>query len=266
MTRFSINPAELRELASIPKRSGDETGVLELLFEPGKRPSVGDVVRLFEETQEAGLAARISHRPSNDADWLEILSSGLTFDLRGLAPGDPKTAHEADYRYGWQGDDGIRQGEAVHLLPSAHIAAGAALPPVVRAMMSLAANLVLHFPVIGVGWVPSGTLMEPAFFSRMALNWLSGGAFPALGLTALVIADDGSVSSRGLAWFAGQEMQLAPRPNEAPGDAMKLAVRVVDYLARHGPLVRTETVETGRETLRLEPSQVGKLVLVWREE
>jgi len=47
---------------------------------------------------------------------------------------------------------------------------------------------------------------------------------------------------------------------------VKLAVRVVDYLARNGPLTQTETVETGRETLRLEPSQVGKLVLVWREE
>lgn len=220
------------------------------------------LVRLFDSPEVANVAAQISHRPE-DGSWLEILANGLTFDLRGLAPAAPAAGCALNHSYGFT--DGVPDGpfEAIEIVPGPHIAAGGQLPPVVRTLASLAANLAVNLPAAAVAWHGAETCVEPGFFSRTVLNWLAGGAFPALGLTALVPASDGSVASRGLAAFTGQEFQLAGAPGESPADTLKLAVRVADYLIRRGRL--TEPCEIAG-SLSAEPSQFSNLVWVWRKE
>lgn len=239
---------------------------LSLLFRAGERPDADNIARLVASARESGLPAMVSHRPVPDAGWLEILASGLTFDIRGLAPAEPAGAVAVEHRFGFEeeGDGGAY--EPVELVPSGHIAAGAGLQPVLRTMMGLAANLAFELPVTGLYWQPARTLMAPDYFSRMVLNWLGGGAFPALGLTALLRAGDGSVASRGLAHFTGQEMQIEGRAGEPPAETMKLAIRVIDHLVRQGPISEAQGIGTGADALLFEPSQVGKLVLVWRGE
>lgn len=258
----SIIYGDKRLLQGDTRRAG-----LSLLFPTGTRPTVQDIVRLFETSAASGLAARISHIPQSEQGWVEILASGLTFDLRGLAPGQPASPAQGDeprFRYGFEGALDADELEAIELVPSGHIAAGAGLLPVLRTMAGLAANLALHLPVAAVAWHSAQTLMEPRYFSRIVLNWLSGGAFPALGLTALVPAGDGSIASSGLAHFTGQEMQLEGRADEPQADTVKLAIRLIDYLVREGRLDAPHTIEAGDTTLLAEPSQVGRLVLVWR--
>ncbi|WP_059150742.1 hypothetical protein [Novosphingobium barchaimii] len=239
---------------------------LSLLFRAGTRPGAQDIARVIESSQAAGALARVSHMPESDEGWLELLANGLTFDVRGLAPASPVPITAPGYTFGFEFEDAT-QGlfEAVELLPSGHIAAGGRLQPVLRTMMGLAADLGLHLPVTGVAWGPAQTLMEPRYFSRMVLGWLSGGTFPALGLTALVRGTDGSIASQGLAHFTGQEMQIEGRAGESPADTVKLAIRVVDHLVRQGRIAEPMRIGTGPGALLLEPSQVGKLVLVWRE-
>ncbi|WP_235037490.1 MULTISPECIES: hypothetical protein [unclassified Novosphingobium] len=239
---------------------------LSLLFRPGTRPGAQDIARLIESSHAAGLLARVSHMPAPEEGWLELLASGLTFDMRGLAPAAPVPITTPGYMYGFEGEDGM-DGlcEAVELLPSGHIAAGGTLQPVLRTLMGLAADLALNLPVAGVAWAPAQTLMEPRYFSRMVLGWLSGGAFPALGLTTLVRGADGSIASQGLAHFTGQEMQMEGRAGESPADTVKLAIRVVDHLVRQGRIAEPLRIGTGPGALLAEPSQVGNLVLVWRE-
>lgn len=237
-----------------------------LLFDPGDRPDADAVARLVAAAADAGLPASVSHRPPPEAGWLELLASGLTFDLIGLAPAASGRMTEAQQDFGFADGELPRGGEAVELVPSGHIVSGAGLQPVLRTMMGLAANLVLELPVRAVGWGPAQTWMEPRYFCRTALNWLGGGAFPALGLTALLQAEDGSLASRGLAHFTGQEMQLEGRSGDAAADAAKLAVRVIDQLVRRGRIVEPLRIDAGGQALLLEPSQVGELVLAWRED
>jgi hypothetical protein len=245
----------------------DTDGVgLSLLFRSGERPGADDIASLMEASRETGLLARVSHRPKADAGWLELLASGLTFDLRGLAPAQPGHGIEVHQGFGFEGDHAIAGYEAVELVPAGHIAGGAGLEPVLRILTGLATNLALNLPVSAIYWHAAHTLMEPRYFSRLVLNWLGGGAFPALGLTAFVRAEDGSVASRGLAHFTGQEMQLEGRAGESPADTLKLAVRVVDHLVRYGRITEPRTIGTGPDALLAEPSQVGRLVLVWRAE
>lgn len=236
-----------------------------MLFAVDKRPSAADIDRLLSSPEMAGAAARISYRPPEEEGWAEILATGLTFDLVGLAPAAPADPPPVHHRFGLAPDLCIERLEAITLLPGQHIATRLAMLPVVRAMVSLAANMALPLSAEAVCWQPAGTAMEPQYFSRVMFNWLAGGAFPALGLTAVEKKEDGSVTSVGLSHFVGQELQLEAAADEAPADTVKLAVRLIDHLVRRGRLERTRELKgPSGERLLAEPSQSRDLVWVWR--
>ncbi|MEJ2410358.1 MAG: hypothetical protein P8Y48_13855 [Novosphingobium sp.] len=184
----------------------------------------------------------------------------------GLSPAAPEPYDPAPHVYGFPAALAERSFEAVTLAASGHVAAGRTLAPVSRTLLQIAANLAIRLPVEAVLWGPAGTMTEPRYFASTVFNWLSGGAFPALGLTALVPACDGSVASIGLSYFIGQEMQLEGRKGEAQAEAVKLAIRLVDYLVRHGPLVEPSAIEQEAGVLQAEPSTVGKRVWIWRAQ
>lgn len=209
--------------------------------------------------------ARVSFRPDDSEGMVELLASGLTFDLTGLSPAAASSTPEIRHRFGMNEQAESQLAEAISLNPGQHISGGIAMMPVVRAMAGLAASLSLSLPVQAVCWHPAQSIMEPGYFARIVLNWLSGGAFPALGLTGVEQTGDGHVVSNGLAFFVGQEVQLEPLPGESPAETVKLAVRLIDFMSRHGPLRSPQEIEgpTG-EKLLAEPSQYGNLVWIWR--
>lgn len=237
-----------------------------MLLAPGSRPAALQIERLFESAEMAGTAGRISHRPDRSEGWLEILASGLTFDLRGLSPADPAGHRPSQHCYGFADQAPDEPLEALEIIPGGHIAAGGGLLPVIRIMAGLTANLALNLPVEAVVWHTADTWLEPRYFARTVLTWLAGGVFPALGLTALLPASDGSIASRGLAHFTGQEIQLAGAPGEAQAETVKLAVRVIDYLVRTGKLTEARKISDAGVSLFAEPSQFSNTVWIWREE
>ncbi|MCB2064368.1 MAG: hypothetical protein KDE25_13165 [Novosphingobium sp.] len=238
---------------------------LSLLFAKGKRPSVNDVERLLAASEIAGAAAHVSYRPPDDNEGLlELLVSGLTFDLCGLAPAEGLALLEPAHRFGLEAGGHDGELEAITLLPGHHLSGGAAMIPVVQAMLGLAGHIALPLAVEAVCWHPARTWMEPQYFSRVALGWLSGGPFPALGLTALEHTS-GGVSSEGLAFFAGQELSVLRREGESPADTAKLAVRFIDYIVANGPFRREIEFEgPDGENLRVTTSDFGKLAVVGR--
>jgi hypothetical protein len=247
-------------LEPLHNRSG-----ISLLFAAGMRPTASDIERLGAEALGLGQSARISYRPPDDHGWIELLASGLTFDLRGLAPGSAAPLPQATQVYALPEDIGRFVFEAVSLAPGAHIAAGGALLPVIRTLLGLAAALVIELPVTAVCWNPAGVWTEPKYFSRIAINWLSGGPFPSLGLTSLRERRDGGLESAGLAYFVGQEVCVAPGIGAPGADMAKIAGRVADHLIRHGPLDRPERFAgLDGEALVLNPSPDGRNVVVAR--
>lgn len=258
----------LQPLAST-RMPGDAHGgkahaAISLLYAAGQRPGMAAIEELMN-APGAGMAARISHRPDPADGWVEMLVNGLAFDLRGLDPAEPATAAAVRHVYGFDPTPCIDGLECVALVPSPHVAAGGRLAPVVRAMVELAANLALHSRAEAVIWQPAQTLMAPDYFSRVVLNWLSGGPFPALGLTALTPMEDGHVVSQGLSHFTGQEMQLEAGAGTSRADSVKLAIRVIDHLVRHGSLEAVSVIEAGPHMLLAEPSHAGRRVCVSRQ-
>jgi len=225
-----------------------------LLFGPGERPCVallGEVLGRLQTTARLGYVAQ-------GRDMAELLASGLSFDVTGLAVeggvGNTPRQDSADGEFL----------EAMCIAPGASIAAGGTLAPVFRLQIALAAELALCLPVRRVHWHPAGTTIEPAMFSRKALAWLAGGAFPAAELIALHALHDGSIVSQGLAHFAGQELALQGTGSDRAASPT-LAAAIIDRLVRDGAVRHGTRWTIAGETLWLDPSQRGNRLWIARE-
>ena len=231
-----------------------------LLFAAGKRPSVADVVRLAEQ----GGAFAITHS-ADAAGWVEVLVTGLTFEIHGLAPAAGKTAPEPAHRFGLAQAGQIRRSEAISVEAGQHLAGGESMLPVVRGLVALGAALCALPAVEAVAWTPARTAMSRGHFVADVAEWLGNGPFPALGLTALAPDATGAVRSEGLAYFIGQELEVLPNSEQHQADRMKLAIRAVHALVTGGPLTApTRLAMPGGEPLLAEPSADGGTVRIGR--
>ena len=190
----------------------------------------------------------------------------MTFDLFGLAPGPqvgvPLISHRMNV------PDGFLETtcEAICVIPGPHLSGGTNSLPVVRVMLRLVARLAAALqPVRAICWPPAAMLMGADFFCANARSWVNGGPFPAQVLTAFKQMSDGSLQSRGLAYFNGQELRIEPGSVGHYPTAALLAARLVQQLVPHGPLLQTEEViAPDGSQMRLEPSGNGKFIRVWR--
>jgi hypothetical protein len=242
-----------------------------LLFAPGDRPSGQAIAALARD--KAGFAVSFDPAEGDDRDgapaeagtWLELLANGLTFDLVGLAPGQPAELPAADQMFGLPETFDPARMEAVTLRPGPHLAAGAGMLPVVRSLAWLAARLADLPGIRAVAWHPARCWSAPAHFRDLVLRWTEGGVFPGLGLASLSPMPDGGVQSHGLALFSGQELRLEPELARDRAAGAKIALRLMHWLVEHGRLDAQERL-TGPDgqPLRLEPSPNGRFVRVWR--
>lgn len=258
-------PACCRESKGLYLKLERAGGVLSLLYAAGDRPTANDVARLLDEPEPAGQKARISHQPDGDDGWLELLASGLTFDIAGLAPTAPKLPQPAAHLFGLSANTRNVALEAVTLTAGGHLAPGSAMLPVVKVMCGLGARLASLGNVRAIAWQPAESWMEPGYFTRIIASWMAGGAFPALGLTALERTDDGGLESQGLAFFSGQELRIEAREGEPSASTAKLAVRMIDLLVRQGRISESSVIPGPEgEELLAEPTFSGDVVRVWR--
>ncbi|MEO7385080.1 MAG: hypothetical protein ABIU18_09145, partial [Novosphingobium sp.] len=183
--------------------SASTVGLLALLYEAGRRPSIGDVRRAGEESGAFG----VSFDPGEHEDWAELLITGLTFEVAGLVPGEAAPAPEIAHRFGLDGAWPASALEAIVVRPGVHLAGAAAMLPVVRGAAALAAALADRTAAAAAVWIPSRSAMGADYFASVIADWLAGGAFPALGMIALVPSATGIVSE-GLGFFTGQELDV----------------------------------------------------------
>ena len=225
------------------------------------------MARLVAPATAATRSYTISHRPPDSEGWLELLANGLTFDLAGLAPAAAGDVPAPVHHYGFETIAAPQGLEAITLRAGAHLAGGANLMPVVRSMVDVGLALACLPKVAALVWHPAGTMMAPAYFTRIAGKWLEGGPFPALGLTALARDADGTVRSEGLAFFTGQELRIEPARNGSPAQAAKIAVRLINHLVSINPLASPcEFTGPGGERLNAEPFGSGRFIRIWQQD
>jgi hypothetical protein len=262
-----------------------------LLFAAGKRPTRADMLAFLSHQH----AVSLSHDPAGDAAagllvtqadsaqagvparadaeaqaqaWLELLREGLTFDLRGLAPGPagvlPVIAHRFDFPASAAGQEAL---EALTITPGPHLTGGERSMPVLRGMLGLARDLTQHFEdLVAVVWDPSRSAIGRRFFESVITAWLEGGAFPALGLTAFEQVEDGALQTVGLNFWIGQELRIEPPLTSDKVAATRLGVRLVNQLVIVGGLEESERIIAPDGTrLVMRTSRNGDFIRVWRE-
>lgn len=237
-----------------------------LLFAAGQRPRVSDLVA--HSLKQGQFAVTFEPDPAEalgERQWVELLANGLTFDLSGIAPGPPELPEVGAHFYGFDRKPDLARCEVLRLVPGPHLVSGGPMIPVIRCLAWLAGELATLEGMQGLVWKPARAVSSPAHFREGVSRWLGGGAFPGLGLTALVPMDDGTMVSEGLALFTGQELVVDRAIAEDRASAGKLAVRLLHWLVETGRIDHTQSL-TGPsgETLMLEPDHHAGVVRVWR--
>lgn len=253
---------------------GEQSGLAaSLLFAAGRRPSAGAIREFaevhggfavsFDPLEQDGAAA--APADAADQNWLELLVSGLTYDLSGTAAGPAPERPPCVHAYAVPANAAGAGLEAVTLRPSPHLAGGHAMPPVIRSLALLAARLAEMEGVEAIAWHPARSWCGREYFRSGVLRWIDGGVFPGLGLTALARTPDGGMQSEGLSLFAGQDLRLEPELMSDTAEGAKIGVRLIDYLVETGPIEEPRRVSLGDgKALRLEPSPNGRFVRAWR--
>ena len=208
-----------------------------LLFEPGLRPSLGDL----EELADRGGRFAVTQETAT-AGLAELACDGLLFDCLGLAPGAERRIGAVQQTIGLPTGFAGGDGALVTLAPAAELAGVARLLPTVRIMAWLIMALADLPGVVGIVWLPAGLAMSASWFADAVGPWLAGGPFPALGLVAMDRAE-GMLTSRGLGYFTGQEFTLHAADGELRKADMQLAIRLIDWLVAHGRIDDAQAIE-----------------------
>jgi hypothetical protein len=250
-------------------RNLTQTGTaLSLMFAPGHRPDADAVARIAALPAD-NTAFSVSFRPKDDQSWLELLAMGLTYDLTGLSPAPQAPSVPAEHLFGLDRHVLEPQLEAVRIVPGPHLAAGGALIPVVRVLAGLGAELARLPGLRAVGWEAARSWMAPAYFTSVVRGWLSGGVFPALGLTSLVRGEDGAMTSKGLTLFTGFEVVVEPVAGETAQETARLAARAIHALVEAGAAAGGQTslnvCDAQGRPLQLEMAAAKRLLRIRRQ-
>lgn len=242
-------------------------GALLLLFQRDQRPDADTLRAAIANAGRLSVTQELSGgEPGSAVTDVEVLRDGMTYDVCGLAPGEPMPLASIAHRFDSDLAPDVAALEAVGIQPGPHLEAGARSLPVIRTMMGIVADLAPYLPgLAGIAWPPARTLVGPGLFVSSMSSWLAGGAFPALGLTALSDDPEGGMRTEGLAWFIGQELLIAADIAKDRVAAARLAIRLVNQLVLQGRVTASEAIvgpDGGR--LALDPSRDGKTVRVRR--
>ena len=248
-----------------------------LLFPAGRRPDRADIIAAIEQLPLAAISHDPTEQPKpyphgddhGDAragDWLELILSGMTFDLLGLAPGPSVAIPTIAHRFACDAHFDPDKHDAIALVPGPHLQDGANSLPIVRAMLDLACGIARRIDgVETICWSPARSAIAMPMFCQSVEQWLGGGAFPALGLTSFSLDEGGALTSEGLAHFLGQELSISPEIASDKVAATKLGARLVHDLVAVGRLEapRRYTTDDGSGLL-LSPTENASLIEVTR--
>lgn len=234
-----------------------------LMFAPGHRPRAEEIRALSASLGQFAVTIECSN-PAEEVQWMELLANGLTFDLTGLEPGKPRDAINTGHVFGLAEEFDPAICETIALAPGPHLTSGGAMIPVVRCLAWLAAEMASLPHIRAISWRAARTICAPEYYHDSVMRWIGGGAFPGLGLTALVPQPDGSMISEGLGLFTGQELRLDASLASDRSHGAKVAVRLLHWLVENGRVDQTMSL-TGPsgEALVLEPQPELGFIKVW---
>lgn len=148
-------------------------------FALGQKPDSIAVSDLLKQAEGHGRSITITHL-SREGGWMELLCSGLAFELSGFGERDGVSTDTAPQWIGQKGD----LSDSLCLTPGAHLSGGGAQWPVFREMAVVALALLDLPGAQGVIYGMGRWRMSAQDFRRIIPDWLKGesSAFPLIDL------------------------------------------------------------------------------------
>lgn len=142
------------------------------------------------------------------------------------------------------------------------LAGGMRVPELARGMLEFAGTLSLLLGASAVCSSEARLICDRDYFVEGVNAYVSGGAFPALALVGFEREDmSGTVTTRGLAPFVGQELHLEAK-HLSSSEQMRRVVRIVHDMATYGPYdapMVLPDLDEGWE-ISIEPDEISALV------
>lgn len=237
---------------------------LTLLFAPGQRPDGAAIARLSERPAES-TAFAVTHDDDAADGWVEVLAMGLAYDVVGLAPARQVHTPPPEHLFGVDSVLAASRLEAVKITAAPNISGASGILPVIRILAGLGAELARLPGLRAVAWETARSWMAPAYFMSVIRGWLVGGAFPALGLTALDRLEGGALATCGLDLFAGFEASVDALPGEPVQETTKLAARAINQIVTYGPAAVADLADAAGRPLHCEHRAGTGRLHIWRD-
>ncbi len=241
----------------------------EVLYSHCQPPSLDSIYAALAEPGAAGRAGGqiVCEQivdPGSGHPMLTCAIAGLSFEIASLSYRKHEEHAVIEHLFGLENPPrAVRTG--LSIMPGSDIATVADAFPMVMAGAMLVQHVLRIKDAAAVVWCPIGSAMEARYFVQIIDDWLEGGTFPSLGLTAFRQAPDGGLHSHGLALFTGQELRLPPAIARHGAKALSLGARLIDRLVENEPVrAPLEIEDDNGRVLALVPSSNARFVIVNR--
>lgn len=192
----------------------------------------------------------------NELDMLEVILDGMPFLLSHY------TADETAQRFAAQKFDPLFTGlptpdeSSIGVAPRDILTSAKHLPEINHRILLLGKWIGEAVDATAAAWTPSRRITNFLYFDETVGIYFDGGPFPALFQTSFSEVREGYYITRGLHYFAGQEIRLTAPPDYTSADVADRLVRIIDDFASHGKIdepARANGMIEG-ETLIFSPS------------
>lgn len=123
-----------------------------------------------------------------------------------------------------------------------NLAGGQLVAPIAKALLVFGARIASQLSAGAVMWTPAKIISNSAFFIENVENYAKGEVFPVLVTVDFDYEEnERKLRSSGLAWFAGQEIELSGCDLHGQ-DLVRRAVRLVHDIATNGAIVLAQQV------------------------
>tara|TARA_R110000796_G_scaffold14011_14_gene45548 strand:+ start:25312 stop:26073 length:762 start_codon:yes stop_codon:yes gene_type:complete len=210
----------------------------------------------FRWPEAAGGKITVNDAKFSELDMVEVIMDGMPFLLSHY------TAAETGQRFAAQTFDPLftdlptPDESFIGVAPRDILTSARHLPEVNQRILLLGKWIGEAVEATAAAWTPSRRITNFRYFEETVGEYLAGGPFPTLFQTSFSEVRDGYYITRGLHYFAGQEIRLTAPPDYSVADVANRLVRIIDDFASHGKIdapARAKGMIEG-ETLIFSPS------------
>lgn len=199
----------------------------------GKFPEDLELARL-KWPEEARENIGFNSAKFSELELSEVIFDGMPFLLTRLSESETGSRFAADRFDSLFCDLPSSKHSAIGVRPGNHLAGAAKLPEVNRRLLQLGRWIGRGLDADFAAWSPSRRLASFSFYDEIVTRYVDDGPLPILLQASFLKVGDRHFVTRGVDYFAGQEIRLVTPPDYSDAEAARHLVRVILDVATHG--------------------------------